>query len=59
MHTSSVRKLSDRDSNMFDIPADGITFCFVWFSMTDFLSSLHVVGPKGEKARGSWNKLHN
>ena len=38
---------------MFHIQAHGITYCFVWLSMTDFLSPLYVVAPKREDARGN------
>jgi hypothetical protein len=54
-----VRKLSERESSMFCIQADGITYCFVWFSMTDFLSPLYVVACNREDAIGNWNKSHN
>jgi len=36
---------------MFHIQAHRITYCFVRFSMTDFMSLLYVVAPKREDAR--------
>jgi hypothetical protein len=54
-----VRKLNERDSSRFHIQADGITFCFVWFKVSVFVSLLHVVVAKREDAGENWNKLHN
>jgi hypothetical protein len=34
---------------MFYVQAHGITYYFVWFSMTDFLSPLYIVAPNRRK----------